>query len=462
MLLKLKVRESTNKACTSNSMHWDQAKQELVGLFPDEVERGRIKAKLLELPEKRRLEYFEDTAAANKASLLALAGAGPATLPPLGLGDARQLLLQDYGAYFSMGKTTALLELWPRLYQLAQPVEGTEAGQEQDDLLYARIRRSMRPDCMMVFALDLQRRDLARLHHLEVPLGSDNPTILALRMLYSSVCQLGPWEDYGEFLENMQPQLRASLRPMHVLHFWQAAAGVGDAEHWIAAFTLDEVGAAQPEPKPDQPSQRGLSCRRFEDLENDGLAYIGQPGGPDLETGGSGDSTGRRASTDSDDVNDPGSTNPDAGEQQFTVQGKMALINDVSTDLTEPPTYHKNTKLGPLPADFIPIIQKAYPDLKPLKVDKDPHTVFRAAQAAAKRMPRWELTLEDEQAGIIEGVATTLILRFKDDFVFRVRPDGSGTVVDGRSKSRLGKGDFGANAKRIHTYFTEVKKELGI
>ena len=29
---------------------------------------------------------------------------------------------------------------------------------------------------------------------------------------------------------------------MDVLRFWQAAAGVGDAEHWLAAFTLDEVG----------------------------------------------------------------------------------------------------------------------------------------------------------------------------------------------------------------------------
>ncbi|KAK9823089.1 hypothetical protein WJX72_000135 [[Myrmecia] bisecta] len=76
-------RESTNKACTSNSMDWDQAKQELIELFPDEAERGRIKAKLLELPEERRLEYFEDTAAANKASLLALAGAGPDTPPRL-------------------------------------------------------------------------------------------------------------------------------------------------------------------------------------------------------------------------------------------------------------------------------------------------------------------------------------------------------------------------------------------
>lgn len=36
-------------------------------------------------------------------------------------------------------------------------MEGTEAGPERDGVLYARIRRSMRPGCMMVFALDLQR-----------------------------------------------------------------------------------------------------------------------------------------------------------------------------------------------------------------------------------------------------------------------------------------------------------------
>lgn len=85
------------------------------------------------------------------------------------------------------------------------------------------------------------RADLEHLHNLEAPLGIDNPTILALRMLYSSVCRHGPWADYGQFLMAMRPQLRASLQPLDVLRFWQAAAGVGDAEHWLAAFVLDEV-----------------------------------------------------------------------------------------------------------------------------------------------------------------------------------------------------------------------------
>ena len=42
-------------------------------------------------------------------------------------------------------------------------------------------------------------------------------------------------------------------------------------------------------------------------------------GGPDLLAGGSGDSTSRRASTNDDDADDPGSTNPDAGEQQVSM-----------------------------------------------------------------------------------------------------------------------------------------------
>ena len=40
----------------------------------------------------------------------------------------------------------------------------------------------------------------------------------------------------------MRPELQSSLQPLHALQFWQAAAGVGDTEHWLAVLTLDEVG----------------------------------------------------------------------------------------------------------------------------------------------------------------------------------------------------------------------------
>ena len=43
----------------------------------------------------------------------------------------------------------------------------------------------------------------------------------------------------------------------------------------------------------------------------------------------------------------------------------------------------------------------------------------------------------------------TKVFRFVDDVVVRIVADGNGSVVDVRSKSRDGKGDLGANARRI-------------
>jgi uncharacterized protein (DUF1499 family) len=76
-------------------------------------------------------------------------------------------------------------------------------------------------------------------------------------------------------------------------------------------------------------------------------------------------------------------------------------------------------------------------------------------------MPRWEITLSDESAGVIEGVDTTRLFHWRDDFVIRVRttPDGY-SIIDMRSKSRDGKGDFGANAKRIQTFFDKLVENI--
>lgn len=72
---------------------------------------------------------------------------------------------------------------------------------------------------------------------------------------------------------------------------------------------------------------------------------------------------------------------------------------------------------------------------------------------------RWTITVAENN--IIEGVAVTKIMRFRDDFVFRFKekPDGT-VVVDGRSKSRLGKGDFGANTARIKEFFALLQQKL--
>lgn len=63
--------------------------------------------------------------------------------------------------------------------------------------------------------------------------------------------------------------------------------------------------------------------------------------------------------------------------------------------------------------------------------------------------------------GVLEGFATTAVLRFKDDFIFECRQDSAGnTTVQGRSRSRVGFTDYGVNAKRIQQYFAKVESRL--
>jgi len=67
-------------------------------------------------------------------------------------------------------------------------------------------------------------------------------------------------------------------------------------------------------------------------------------------------------------------------------------------------------------------------------------------------MPTWNVVAEDPNGLTIEAVSTSNLFRFQDDVVLRVRPDGSGSKVDMRSKSRDGKGDMGVNTARIRSY----------
>ncbi len=57
---------------------------------------------------------------------------------------------------------------------------------------------------------------------------------------------------------------------------------------------------------------------------------------------------------------------------------------------------------------------------------------------------------------MLEATQTSRIFRFVDDICVRLRPDGTATLIDVRSKSRVGQGDLGANAKRIRAFQQKV------
>ncbi|WP_428263299.1 DUF1499 domain-containing protein [Haliangium sp.] len=130
-------------------------------------------------------------------------------------------------------------------------------------------------------------------------------------------------------------------------------------------------------------------------------------------------------------------------------------INDISTDLEDPPAL---TAAPEYPAEFVPIVRAGYPELSALVLDAPPSVVFDLARDLAQAQPGWTVDRADDNAMVIEGVAMTRVFRFRDDFVIRVRPHDGKSMVDMRSRSRDGKGDLGANARRIQGFFDALAK----
>ena len=143
---------------------------------------------------------------------------------------------------------------------------------------------------------------------------------------------------------------------------------------------------------------------------------------------------------------------------------KYPRINDITTDTANPPKF-VNAPMLPgnsgrdmsYPGESFARQQQAgYPNLGPARLDAPPDQAFARVRDAAHRMKGWQITREDATAHALEGIDTTSLFHFKDDFVIEVRPQDGGSAVQMRSKSRDGKGDIGANAKRIRAFFSRL------
>jgi len=110
-------------------------------------------------------------------------------------------------------------------------------------------------------------------------------------------------------------------------------------------------------------------------------------------------------------------------------------------------------------AKFEPVQSKDYPKLDPLRLDEKPDDAFLKVRAAANTMPGWLIVFTDPATRTVEGVETSNLFRFRDDFIIQVRPDldANSSLVEMRSRSRDGTGDFGVNYKRIRAFFAMLK-----
>jgi uncharacterized protein (DUF1499 family) len=145
--------------------------------------------------------------------------------------------------------------------------------------------------------------------------------------------------------------------------------------------------------------------------------------------------------------------------------GGYPPIHDITTDTGNPPAF---VAIAPLRADAPnPVAyagdsaaaaqRVAYPDVRPMMMAMPVDSAFSLALRAAREMG-WELVDQNRRDGRIEATATTPWMGFKDDVVIRVSSASGISRVDVRSKSRVGRGDVGANAKRIRAYLAKLRE----
>lgn len=149
------------------------------------------------------------------------------------------------------------------------------------------------------------------------------------------------------------------------------------------------------------------------------------------------------------------------------ISQSVPVIHDITTDTQTPPQF---VAVVPLRADasnpvsydpeIAAIQREAYPDIQTIELNKSTADVFAAASRAVESLG-WELVAAHQGAGRIEATETTAWFGFKDDVVIRIAARGGKTLVDVRSKSRVGRSDLGVNAKRIRTFRQALIAEAG-
>jgi uncharacterized protein (DUF1499 family) len=144
---------------------------------------------------------------------------------------------------------------------------------------------------------------------------------------------------------------------------------------------------------------------------------------------------------------------------QMAALAAVPAIHNISTDTLDPPDFDTLVAVrqaegaNPLAYDaevLADVQQQAYPWVKTLSLSDSPAIALNNAVTVLNDMGL-EVVNVSVDLGIVEATDTTFWYGFKDDVVVRIRnaDTGSGSIVDVRSVSRVGRSDLGLNAKRI-------------
>jgi len=152
----------------------------------------------------------------------------------------------------------------------------------------------------------------------------------------------------------------------------------------------------------------------------------------------------------------------------------LPVLNDVTTDFETPPTFMISAKARearggrtpPPPNPATELAQKAaYPEIQPLMVDLEAVQAYQMSLRIAKDLG-WRIVdatppnLRGDGVAHIDATDRSLIFAFVDDIAIRIRPLANQTRIDVRSVSRIGRHDFGANARRIRKFIAAAQESV--
>jgi uncharacterized protein (DUF1499 family) len=146
--------------------------------------------------------------------------------------------------------------------------------------------------------------------------------------------------------------------------------------------------------------------------------------------------------------------------------GAVPAIHDITTDTERPPEFsalrgvreHSANGAAYGGPDVAAQQKAAYPDITSARLPAPPARALARAEAAARELG-WTIVAVAPSDGRLEATDTTRWFGFKDDVVVRVSPDSSGSRVDVRSVSRVGKSDLGINARRIRAFLAVLRAD---
>jgi uncharacterized protein (DUF1499 family) len=152
---------------------------------------------------------------------------------------------------------------------------------------------------------------------------------------------------------------------------------------------------------------------------------------------------------------------------------KLPAIYDITTDPIDPPRFDAIARLRPRDANPVTYAglytaeqqRTAYSDIEPDLTNVSAQEAYNAVMKVITKRKWHVVDARPPQGtaprdGLIEAIARTPVLGFRDDVAVRVRATQEGARIDVRSASRYGRHDLGGNAARVRALIEDIDDVL--